>query len=186
MLRFEYAAELGLDLSLFTPGCELDEAQSSALSLATEATEAERRALALLASAEQCRAGLAAKLERRGLSRRAVALALTRLERMGLLDDMRYAEAWIRMRIGRSSGGQRVPEGPNRLLEALRSRGLADEVARAALFAVLDEEARHAMLDRAARLVLDRFGASRGRVTFELKKLGFTATEIRAYFEDRA
>jgi hypothetical protein len=66
-----------------------------------------RKALDLLARAEQCRKGLCSKLTRKGFSQFAVNLAVDSLENAGLLDDRRFAEAWARARL-RSRPGRPI------------------------------------------------------------------------------
>lgn len=173
---FRYLSALGLEPESLVPGLELDEAAAEALSLAAEATEAERRALGLLARAEQCRAGLEQKLARRELGRRAVALALDRLAEEGLLDDRRYAEAWLRTRLARA-------EGPSRLLLSLRAKGIGEEAARAALNEVLGPEERGSVLAKAARRELERAEGDRDRAASALRAQGFKSAEIRAHFD---
>jgi len=175
-VAFRYLAALGLDPEALVPGLELEESGAEALSLAAEATEAERRALALLARAEQCRLGLEMKLAKRELGRRAVALALDRLAAEGLLDDRRYAEAWLRTRLKKG-------EGPSRLLLALRARGIGEEAAKAALAEVLGPEERDSALAKAARRELGRAEGDRDRAAQALRAQGFKAAEIRACLE---
>lgn len=175
-LRFEDWLALGRDPAELRAGAELDEAGESALRLAAEAREAGLAGAALLARAEQTRLGLGAKLEKRGFGARAVRLALDRLEAEGLLDEGRYARAWLRSRLAGAK------EGPRRLLQALRARGLDEETARAALAAELGGEERRSLYLR-AKARLERRLAEPEAIRDALRELGFTSTELRA-FED--
>jgi regulatory protein len=180
--RIETLKELGFVPETLEQGAELDEAAAASLALAAEAYGAEKRALSLVARAEQSEAMLAIKLEQRGFSRKAASLALGRLREAGLVNDRRYAEAYILSRLSRR------PEGASRLLAAIRSRGIDDETARAALAAVFGTEERRSALARAAEREIRRAG-SRGLEDSELgprmRALGFGGEDIRLYFESR-
>jgi len=181
-LRESYLAGLGFDPAALEKGREFGEAESALLALAADATEAERQAVALLARAEQTRSGLAAKLEKKGRSRRAASLALDRLLEEGLLDDRRFAEAWLRSRLGRLAS--RAAEGPLRLAQGLRARGVDEETARAALAAVLGPDERRGALAKAAAREAAKLGGDREALGRRLRALGFKSGEIRAYFEE--
>ncbi|MBL8966835.1 MAG: RecX family transcriptional regulator [Spirochaetaceae bacterium] len=182
LLRLSYLAELGLDPAALAKGRELDETEAGLLSLAADATEAERQAVALLARAEQTRAGLFAKLEKKGRSRRAASLALDRLAGEGLLDDRRFAEAWLRSRLGRLAS--RAAEGPLRLSQGLRARGVDEETARAALASVLGPDERKLALAKAASRESAKLGSDREALGRRLRALGFKSGEIRSFFEE--
>lgn len=167
--------EAGLELGSLAPGLELGEAAAAALSLAAEATEAERRALALLTRAEQCRSLLEAKLEQRGIKPRAARLALDRLEAEGLLSDRRFAEAWLRTRDASA--------GPTRLLAGLRARGIEARLASEALAAVLGPEERRLALEKAMERELRRAKGDRDEARLRLRGLGFRSEEIRELLE---
>ena len=76
LFRLSQAEELGLESSSLVAGADLGEAGLAILAVASEAYEAEKRALALLSRAEQSMHLLGQKLEKRGLSRVAVRIAL--------------------------------------------------------------------------------------------------------------
>jgi regulatory protein len=168
--------EAGLELGSLASGQELDETALAALGLASEATEAEQRALSLLTRAEQCRSLLEAKLEKRGLKTRAARLALDRLEAEGLLSDRRYAEAWLR--------GRNLSDGPTKLLLGLRARGIDSRIAAAALASVLGPEERRLALEKALNRELSRAKGDRDETRLRLKGLGFRSEEIREAFEN--
>lgn len=142
-----------------------------ALSAAVEALAAETRAVALLARAEQYRAGLERKLTARGIPRAAFRLALDRLESAGLLSDARYASSWIRQRCRTHA------EGPRSLSAALSARGVDRAAIRDALEASFSGEDRLDALANAARLVA-RDGLDRAGVRGRLLELGWRHTEI--------
>jgi len=173
------AQSLGLGAEALSPGTELDEAGAALLALAAEAHEAERRGLALLARAEQSTFMLRHKLESRGFSPRAVALALGRLAEQGWLDDSRFARAYGAARLGRRA------EGPATLAAALRARGVDAETARAAIAELLGPEERRAALVKAWAREWKRSGGDRDETRSRLRALGFGATEIGEYLDER-
>jgi regulatory protein len=177
-------AELGGDPALLRPGAELGEEDAALLRAAAEASEAYRRGLSLLARSEQPRRLLEAKLAQRGFSARAARQACERLEREGLLDDGRFAEAWLRSRIGRSASSRL--EGPAELLAGLRGRGVEEAIAKAALRSVLGPEERAALLRKAGARSLLAAGGDREAARQALRGAGWGGEEIRAWLEDSA
>jgi regulatory protein len=181
-----YFPPLGLDPADLVVGRDLDEATFSGLALAAAATEAGRQAASLLARAEQSRYLLSAKLGKKGAAQAAIRLALDRLEGLGLLSDRRYAEAWLRSQVGKSG------QSPARLGLALRSRGIDEEVAKAALAEVFGPEEREAALGRAVKKEEKRQESkglsprqARSELQARLRAQGFKAAELRAWFEKR-
>lgn len=181
-VRPAYYEALGRSFASLQGGARLGDEEAADLRLASRATEAESRAAALLARAEQSSRGLRAKLLERGFPARAVSLALERLGREGLLSDERYAEAWSRSRLSRAA------EGPATILAGLRARGIDEDTAKRAIASVLGPEERRAALARAARHAATRGkgGGEEGRdeLRRELRRLGFRAEEVREYLED--
>jgi regulatory protein len=188
LCRPRYLSELGLEPEGLTPGVELDEEAIEILALADKAQDAEARALSLLARAEQSRFLLAVKLERRECSARAVGLALDFLESEGLLDDGRFAEAWLRARIGRAA------TSPMKLVASLRARGIAEEVAKAALDRVCDPELRLSLVAKAAAKEGKKLQKApgldpsdyRAELKRSLRGLGFKSADVALYFENLA
>jgi len=170
---------LGLPASSLAVGACLDDAAAALLALAAEAHEAERRGLALLARAEQSAFMLKVKLESRGFSARAVALALERLASERWLDDSRFARAYASSRLARR------PEGPASLAAALRARGIDGETAAAALRELLDPETRKTALARAWEREFKRKGGDVSETRSALRRLGFTGSEISSWLEER-
>jgi regulatory protein len=179
-LRPDLAEELGLAASSLTPGRELEEAESSILSLAAEAYEAERRGLALLARAEQSSQMLQQKLEKRGFSPKAAKLATARLRGEGLLDDSRFAAAFAASRLSRAGS---KAEGPASLSSALRARGIDRETAAEALAGLLGPEERREALEKAATKEGRKVSGDRDEIRRRLRFLGYRSDEIADYFD---
>jgi len=177
LFRLSQAEELGLESSSLVAGADLEEAGLAILAVAAEAYEAEKRAIALLSRAEQSMHLLGQKLEKRGLSRVAVRIALERLSSEGLLSDRRYAEAYAASRLSRRA------EGPASLQSSLRGRGVDGETAKAAVAAVLGPGERISALAKAAEKELRRSGGDRDAARRRLRGLGFKSDEINSYFD---
>ncbi len=79
------------------------------------------RAIRLLAGREHSRAELRRKLLARDGSPAEIDGILDDLERDGHLSDQRFAESWLRSRIGRG-------QGPLRIRRDLAAKGVADEL----------------------------------------------------------
>ena len=118
----------------------------------TDLEAAREAALKLLERARRTRADLARRLGERGYAAPTIEQALERLTRVGLVDDVEYARAFLRGRLGRRAAGRR------RLEQELRARGvtpadvagaferLAEEV-EGARRAVAQAERRYRALD---------------------------------------
>jgi regulatory protein len=163
-------------------GCTPVESERAALAAASETYHCRRKALDLLARSEQCRKGLQRKLLTRKFSSEAITAALDRLEGAGLLDDLRFAEVWLRSRLrGR-------PEGPPRLLAALASKGVRPETARLAIGNVLGElgdEEGLKTLERAWEKLSGRSGMTQEKLMKTLLARGFSPSMIRRFLENR-
>ena len=134
------------------------------------ADEAFERALAALASKERTAAEIAGWLGDRGFAPEHVTAAVDRLIESGALDDERFARRFAEDK--RELRGW----GPDRIREALASRGLEPALIEAALAA----DAPGEQLERAMTL-LERRGdrphdeASRGRALAFLARRGYEA-----------
>ena len=84
----------------------------------TDLDAAREAALRLLERARRTRADLARRLGERGYAAPTIEQALERLAGVGLVDDVEYARAFLRERLGRRSAGRR------RLEQELRARGV--------------------------------------------------------------
>ena len=177
LLDASHPAALRLSAGLLLDTVLLEELES-----ASEYFNCKRRALSLLARAEQCRWGLTAKLSKKGYSREAVSLCLDELASAGLLDDRRFAEAWVRSRL------RSRPEGPSRLRGALMAKGVSAATARDAVTAVfeeLDDEDADETLKRAFDKLSRRSGISEDKLITALVRRGFQVSRIRRLLRDR-
>jgi regulatory protein len=138
---------------------------------------AKDRALRLLGVRSRSRKELRGRLAKAGFPEDEIAPALDDLERVGLLDDERFAEEVVRDRMGRRGFG------PRGALEALRTFGVPRDVAERAVEAWSGDEERAA--DEVARSRLRRLAglppgvASRRLLGFLLRR-GFDPEVARA------
>jgi len=84
----------------------------------TDLEAAREAALKLLERARRTRSDLARRLAERGYDAPTIEQALERLARVGLVDDVEYARAFLHERLGRRAAGRR------RLEQELRARGV--------------------------------------------------------------
>ncbi len=133
------------------------------------------KALDLLARREHGCLELTAKLESRGFAADCVTGVVAQLGADGLQDDARFADTLVRVRISRC-------QGPLRIRSELRSRGISDEVAAAAL-----QHGNQNWGELASQARAKRFGFS-GPADFKdkarqqrfLQSRGFSADHIKA------
>lgn len=146
------------------------------------AAAAHEAALRLLAHRPRAERELAARLRRRGFPAATVEAEVARLRRAGLLDDERFARAWVESRAGR---------GRLLLRRELLARGVPAGLAGEAVAAVDDRETALALARRhAPRLAGLEFGRFRARLGGFLARRGIGHEEIdeavRAAWEETA
>jgi len=141
----------------------------------------EKIALRLIARAEQCSAGLARKLEKRGCDAICVNEVISHLTEIRLLDDSRFARLWLESRL-------RFARSPRRLQASLCTRGIDRDEADAALKTILDEDAENAMLGRFVKKYARKLGGGKeegGRtLKYVLKSEGFSQAAIQKFLEE--
>lgn len=132
--------------------------------------------LRLLARREHSRAELAAKLARRGIEQSDIERALDRLQDMDALNETRFAEQYVRMRL-------RQGYGPARIRADLAARGVDATTVEAELAGTENDDAHWLARAEAARR--RRFGADlpddydeRARQARFLERRGFPAAHI--------
>ncbi len=108
---------------------------------------AREAALKLLERQRRTRVDLERRLADKGFTPAAVAAALDRLVRVGLVDDAEFARAFLAGRWGRR------PAGWQRLRQELRAKGVGDEAIEAARAVVAQREGGVDELSTATRLV---------------------------------
>jgi len=143
-----------------------------------DATGCKRTALELLARREHSRRELTRKLSARGFPDEVIAEALDELERSGALADARFTDTFVRSRVAKG-------QGPQRIRSELAQRGIGDAEADAVL-----RGAEVDWLETIRSVRRKRFGpelprdyAERARQARFLQYRGFSSEQIRAALE---
>jgi regulatory protein len=137
-----------------------------------------RTALELLARREHSRSELARKLGARGFPHDIATPALDELERSGALADARFTDSFVRSRIAKG-------QGPQRIRAELAKRGVADDEADSGLRAADVDWLAAIRAVRAKRFgpELPRDYRERARQARFLQYRGFDPAQIRAALE---
>lgn len=135
-----------------------------------------RRAVRILSRREHSVEEVRRKLGQRGFLRDEIDAVIGRLRAARLLDDARFAEAFVRERV------LHRPMGSRGLLRELARRGVAEETAGAVIRGVMEEED----VDECelARRALARSGGVRDLRAL-LRRRGFGGEVIRTVMEER-
>lgn len=170
-LRTQYLSLL--DEEALLSASYLNEEQSFDVLNAALIYSVETAAMSYLARAEQCRSGLTAKLERKGMNRKSIQIALDYLEEVGYLDDSRFAGAWLRSRSIDHT------EGRIRLAAELALRGIRGNVACRALDEFFTEH-DELELCRKAYSKCASFSHDGAQIARALQRKGFSLWEIKS------
>lgn len=162
----------------YSQGCELRDADRDHLEFLDLRCRAYRKGVDLLARREHSAQELALKLQQRRFPRSLVRDICDLLIDQGYLDDRRFAELFVRVRL------HRKPEGRLRMEQRLRAKGVPVQVSNEILDATYTEERHRELLERG----LERIGRKRGRIdreetVRELQKLGFQYHEIIRFLD---
>ncbi|MDR0540399.1 MAG: recombination regulator RecX [Spirochaetaceae bacterium] len=110
--------------------------------MATNTDNARAAALKLISRAEQCSALLTLKLRRRGYKKAEIEPLIDELREKGILDDNRFAGAWL---AGRLAGRT---DSPRKLFASLLAKGISEQTAKKSLKEILEPETESALLAR--------------------------------------
>jgi regulatory protein len=168
---FFVPASLGQQLQLY-PGQELDKTEYDEIKRRTGLLQVRVKALDLLAMRDHSAAELRLKLLQREFPEQYIDAVLTSLEGAGLLDDRRFAESWIRMRLRKNPCGRAL------LASGLAMKGVDLETAHRAIDAQLNEETLQQALDAAADKLLRRKGMTREKLMRSLMRKGFRCSDV--------
>jgi regulatory protein len=137
-----------------------------------------RVALELLARREHSRRELTRKLAARGFPDDVIGPALSELERTGALVNARFTDSFVRSRVAKG-------QGPQRIRAELSQRGIADDEANDGLRAADVDWLATIRAVRAKRFgpELPRDYAERARQARFLQYRGFDSAQIRAALE---
>ena len=159
-------------------------------SASPEYQKAEKAALTLVARAEQHTHGLKRKLEKKKFSSDVICDVLDSLNGQNLVNDLRYAKLWLKMKIARGN------KGPRMLSLLIKAKGIDSETVEAALSAVLTPDVETMLLkgclnkvindkkDRAKIFNVKNQDDSKSAIRRFLKSEGFSADAIERYYDD--
>lgn len=134
-------------------------------------------ALRALERTRRTRRELERRLAERGFEPEVVALALDRLEQVGLVDDLEYARAFLSQKLARRAVGQRLIRGQ------LLARGVSGAVADQALGELaVGEESPRTEVDRARR-ALAQFARRYARLDARTRHRRLSAALVRRGFD---
>ena len=167
-----------VNLDLWEEGLELSPPEEEAMRFAAACYRAEKAALRLIARAEQSSFGLKVKLERKGFDASVARMVISRLLDRKLLDENRFAELWIRSRLG-----GKAPT-PLWFLVSLGKRGIDRDVSKKAIRCVLDDETEYTLLLNYLTK-MDIFQEAPGIIKMRLKHEGFSADVINRFFDSQ-
>jgi regulatory protein len=155
-------------------GQVLSDEEIARLKALDEVERSQERALNLLSYRPRSAEEIRRRLQSAGFSEHAVEVAIERLTRSGLLDDLAFAHYWVDNR------GRFKPRGEHALRHELRQKGLSDAVITEALDGLDEEELAY----RAGRKRLQRLRnldepTRRKRLGDFLRRRGFSYDVIR-------
>lgn len=166
-------------------GDEIDAARLTELETEDLHWKAKQASLNLLSHRARSARELERRLARKDFPAEVASAAVEDLERMGLIDDVAFAESFVRDRVRLRPKGKRV------LVQELRARGVDPETAEAAVGEVMEgEDVSELELARAAAAKwVARSGedarAARRRLYGYLARRGFGSDSIREVLEER-
>ncbi len=142
--RLTLSAELVLTLGVHV-GDEVDEARLEELERRDQPWRAREAALSLLSYRPRSANELRRRLARKGFDAEVVDACVETLGNVGVVDDVAFAETFVRDRV------RLRPQGASRLRQELRAKGVDAETASAAIGEVMEaEDASEVDLARAA------------------------------------
>lgn len=169
---FFISPEVLMDLGLVS-GMEVSEELRTALTAAAELYTAGRKALELLARRDHSAYELRLKLQKRGFSAETTEKVLTQLLRLDYVNDERFAETWIRVRMLRRA------EGPLKLKSALLRKGLSVSTAERVIARNVPRELEQQNFEIAVEKVLAKCKGDEKKFVRMLKNRGFDWKEIK-------
>ena len=183
---FDDGTKYLLDLSLYEDrplrvGDSVDPEEYANWILLHQYKPALNRAVSMLAMRACSKGEIRNRLERAGYASGTVEMVLYKLEKNNLINDQDFAEQWSRYRSGQKYGAKRI-------YQELRSKGVSDEEAEAAIEAI-PEEASAENAVYLARKALRRAkpgeepGKTRQRMLGALLRRGFSWDQARSAVE---
>lgn len=171
-IRTEILFELSLNV-----GQQLDEAYVELIREEDAYLQCWDKALDLLSRREHASAELRLKLQQRRFPSHHIDKALNRLLVLGFLDDHRFAERWIEVRIRRKA------EGRSKLKAALLGKGVGREIAEEVLNETFSKEQEQKALERALEKIARSEGDTK-KIVAKMMRKGFSKALIFRAIDD--
>ncbi len=146
--RYTVNAAALRDIGSPSVGDELDDGQMSVIIYTDELIRAKKKALSILAYADNNRRTLALKLSRAGFSREIVDMVCSEMVELGYINEQRQLERLV------LDEANRKLRGPLRIIPALVAKGYSSSDVRAAMSSLI--ESGEIDLARNARLLLEK------------------------------
>lgn len=156
-------------------GTQLDPEKLGYIVKRSEALLAERHAFSLVSRSLHSKKHLQLKLKKKGHTHSAVATALQRLEEMGYVDDVQFAETWISLRL------EHHPSSRAFLLAGLLKRGVSREIAQSSVTKLVPENVE---LEN-AHSVVDKMKITPQEIKKSLYNRGYRTEVINQVLRDR-
>jgi len=154
---------------------KIDNSEEEVSQFTASCLKAEKIAEKLIARAEQNSFALSAKLDKKGFETAVVKTVISGLLDRGLLNDQRYAELWLRSRLGKKARSPRI------LLLSLRKKGIDRHSSQKALDKVLDSDTEYTLLLKYVETLEEsEISALRSLLKFE----GFSLESVTRYFDN--
>ena len=158
-------------------GVNISDVMLTALLDAVRIYAAECTAMAYLNRVEHSRFQLELKLKKKGFSCLEIEPALDYLEEKGLLDDGRFARAWLNTRIINRK------EGRNRLASELALRGVSFKIVKDVLDEFFSEHSEEDICRTALKKQLIN-GVDEPRLMRKMYRLGFSVSTVNICLEE--
>ena len=175
--RPDYFDEDDFDGLVAECGCPISDESLEALLNAVRIYEAECTASAYLYRAEHSRFQLELKLKKKGFLAFEINPALDYLVRIGLLDDERFARAWLNTRAISKK------EGRNRLASELTIRGVSFKIVKDVLDEFFLEHSEEDICRKALKKQLIN-GVDKPRLMRKMYRLGFSVSTVNICLEE--
>jgi regulatory protein len=166
-----------LGLGAVSPPVVLDEATLLELGRQAGILAAREKALDLLGRSPASERSLRLKLRDRAFPPEAIDEAVAWLAARGLLDDRRFAEAWLAVRL------ERHPEGREALIAGLRHRGVDRSTAAEVVLRVVDSAVEREAAQRLLSKLRRRGACSQEELARRLAARGFRRCLVRSLLE---
>lgn len=158
---------------------EVDSELLDLMDIESEKIRALHKAGDLIGRAEQSSGGLYIKLKKKKFTDPACQYALKRVQDLGLLNDLRFAEYWISGRL------RKHPEGRSMLLKGLITRGVSPGKAKEAIALYVSEEDINLAVLNAGHKLSAKYTDSTLKLQQALYRRGFSGGEIKYFLENR-